>query len=360
MKLASIQILRAVAATSVVAAHFQYVLQKQLGLGNALPDLSVGGAGVDLFFVISGFVMVHASQPLFGTRRGPVIFLSHRLLRIVPLYWAVTSFYVLISLLLPAFGGKYQPDFIIGSYLFLPTPGAESVYQPIVGQGWTLNHEMFFYAIFSVMVWTQRSTAVLATVAALVALVLVGEVLAPLPGALGFWTNPIMLEFTCGMLIGIAYADGFRLPRSVGWLLVVAGLTMLAGLAGYNERVIAWGLPMWLIVGGIVLGDLRPRGRLASALSYLGDASYALYLTHSIPVLVTVLFMRWIKWDGDGLVWLYALAAVGGAIVLALLVHVGFERPVARWAQRLKLPRPVGAQTQVPISSSRRAVTPRG
>jgi exopolysaccharide production protein ExoZ len=353
VKLASIQILRAVAATSVVASHFQYVLQKQLGLGDTLPDLSIGGSGVDLFFIISGFVMVHASQPLFGMSRGPAIFLSHRLWRIVPLYWAVTSFYLAASLLLPALGGKYHSDFIVGSYLFLPTPGAGGVYQPIVGQGWTLNYEMFFYAIFSLMVWTQRSTAVLATVATLVALVLVGKTFAPLPGAIDFWTNPIILEFAFGMMIGMAYADGIRLPRSIGWLFSIAGLILLVSLAGIGERVIAWGLPLWLIFAGIVLGDFRPRGRLTSALSYLGDASYALYLTHSIPVLAVVLFMRWIKWDGGALVWFYALAAVSGAIVLAVLVHVGFERPVAMWAQRLKLPRPPGAQTEAPISSRR-------
>jgi peptidoglycan/LPS O-acetylase OafA/YrhL len=336
-----------------VAAHFQFVLQKQLGLGSALPDLSFGGAGVDLFFVISGFVMVYASRPLFGTSRGPAIFVTQRVLRIVPLYWAVTTFYLAVSFLLPAFGGKYQAEFITGSYLFFPTPGPEGVYQPIVGQGWTLNYEMFFYVLFALTIWARRSTAVLATVAVLVAMVLVGEVFGPLSGAVGFWTNPIVLEFTFGMMIGIAYCDGVRVPRLIGWLLAIAGVALLAYLASYSERVIAWGLPMWLVVAGIVLGDLRPSGRLASALSRLGDASYALYLTHSIPVLATVMFMRWAKWSGGQLVWLYALAAVGGAIVLALIIYAGFERPVARWAKRVILPKPLDAPIEAPAPSRR-------
>ncbi len=88
---ASIQILRAVAALAVVALHVGHEGATRLGPRNPLPDFSVGAAGVDLFFVISGFIMVYASDTLFARAGAPATFFTRRLARIVPLYWAATA-----------------------------------------------------------------------------------------------------------------------------------------------------------------------------------------------------------------------------------------------------------------------------
>jgi exopolysaccharide production protein ExoZ len=79
-------VLRAVATLGVVAWHLASELNSA---GNTVTEFFVGQAGVDLFFVISGFVMVYASTPLFGTPGGSILFLTRRLIRILPLYWAI-------------------------------------------------------------------------------------------------------------------------------------------------------------------------------------------------------------------------------------------------------------------------------
>ena len=100
-----------------------------------------------MFFVISGFVMVHASEPLFGRADGPRLFWLRRLIRIAPLYWAVTSLYLVLTLLLPDMAtSHYSPGLIAASYLFFPFPREDGTMQPVVGLGWTLNYEMFFYS----------------------------------------------------------------------------------------------------------------------------------------------------------------------------------------------------------------------
>src|SRR5438270_5929207 len=99
-EIVAIQILRGLAALGVVFYHFQLDLQRHLRVTDFVPNLLWGSCGVDLFFVISGFVMVYASARLFGAQGGPGQFLLRRAIRIVPLYWGVTTSYLLLALTL--------------------------------------------------------------------------------------------------------------------------------------------------------------------------------------------------------------------------------------------------------------------
>ena len=157
--LASIQVLRAAAALAVLFAHLWPALA-QFGNENIIPNFTFGAAGVDLFFVISGFIMVYTSERLFGQRDGPGRFLTRRLIRIVPMYWALTTLVVV------AWYGVKLPDHttwtnVVGSYLFIPTlkPGGGTA--PVLGVGWTLNYEMLFYFLFAITIMFQRRMAVI-------------------------------------------------------------------------------------------------------------------------------------------------------------------------------------------------------
>src|SRR3954453_23077189 len=148
-------------------------------------------AGVDVFFVISGFIMVHASARLFGAPDGGRIFLARRVARIVPIYWAVTTLYLAIALAGPEFLNREFLDwpYVVASYLFVPVTRPDGLVQPLYGLGWTLNYELFFYASFAVAlaVGPSRRHAVLGLGAVFAGLVLTGRALAPLPQPLGFW-----------------------------------------------------------------------------------------------------------------------------------------------------------------------------
>ena len=331
----SIRVLRALAALAVLAGHAQDDLVHRLGLAQALPDMRLGYAGVDVFFVISGFIMVHASGGLFATPDGPRIFLKRRLIRIVPLYWSVTTLYLAITLVAPHLPHKaYSPGMVAASYFFLPWIASDGLNEPVVGQGWTLNYEILFYVLFCVAVTRPRYQAVLLVSSVLAVGVMAGNIFA-LPMPLAYWSNEIVLEFVFGMAIGLVYTSGMRLQRWSRLLLIGAGLLLLgrtafeSGAAEFH-RLPDWGIPAALIVAGAVLG--APSGAWAGArpMGVIGDASYALYLIHPlVGRAVRELFVR----SGADLVavsWFYLVIATAATIVAALAVHFWFERPITR------------------------------
>jgi exopolysaccharide production protein ExoZ len=340
--LLSVQILRAVAALAVAAHHVQLDFATRLGLPAALPDLNLGAAGVDVFFVISGFVMVYASEPLFGRADGPRLFWLRRLIRIVPLYWAVTSLYLALTVLLPELAAsRYSPALIAASYLFYPFPREDGVMQPVAGLGWTLNYEMFFYLVFGLGLMFRRTAAVVGVAGALILAVALGWTGGPLPGALGFWTDPIILEFVFGMMLALAVRAGWRLRPATAVFLMGAGLLALALALPMRmvmglPRGLAWGIPVAIFVAGAVLGDFRrSEGALARGLSAIGDASYSLYLLH--PLVIRFFRELWSQGliDPAAWPWTYAALALGSSIAAALVSYRLFERPVTRALQAL-------------------------
>jgi exopolysaccharide production protein ExoZ len=330
----TLQFLRAFAAIGVVVSHFQWQLARSTGTETLYPSLRLGNSGVDLFFVISGFVMVYASERLFSQHGAAVSFFSHRLIRIVPLYWLAIAIYVSISAVIPGFERNYPPSAIIESLFFIPYSYDGSV-MPIVSQGWTLNYEMLFYAIFAVAVLLPRRTAVLAASSTLIALVLAGFIFAPKAVALEFWSEPIILEFGFGIIIAAAYREGVRLPANVSLAVMIVGAALLLILihvipSDTQMRVITWGIPGAFIVAGATLCDFSPSGMLARALATLGDASYALYVFHFFPVAVVIAFAKWSRLDVSSTFWPLMGAALTAAITCAIAIHFLFERPITR------------------------------
>ena len=348
----AIQALRALAATAVVVGHFQFDLGRIMNAREALPDLTVGYAGVDLFFVISGFVMVYASEPMFGRASGPASFLARRVIRIVPLYWLVTTLYLALALALPAFEKSYSAASVVASYLFIPLPRPDGTMQPLVGQGWTLNYEMFFYVIFAAAVAAPRRMAVALVSAVLIAGVLAGRIFQPASPTVAFWLDPIILEFVFGMAIGLAYREGVRVPKPLALLAMAAGFALMLVAHRYADaRVLFWGLPAAIIVAGAAFGDFAMRSPAWRPVAVVGDASYALYLFHSIPVRAVLLLCAWAGLDAASRPALYLAAAVIGAIALAVALYYLFERPVTRLLRRQLPPAGRGWTVEKPVSA---------
>ena len=176
--LPSVQILRAVAALGVLTYHTFVDISLRLGGTVVLHNLVIGAAGVDLFFIISGFVMVYSSESLFGHRDAPRVFFLRRLARVAPLYWAVSV--VILAYVLIAYRSLidiYSVGSVIASFAFVPypAPGNNSLMQPVHGLGWTLNYEMFFYVVFTAAILLPRRFAVMAVATVFLALVAIGR-----------------------------------------------------------------------------------------------------------------------------------------------------------------------------------------
>jgi exopolysaccharide production protein ExoZ len=333
--LVPIQILRGIAATAVIFSHFQSSLFKIFGPDVSTLTMHTGSAGVDLFFVISGFVMVYASERLFGQAGASRTFLLHRVVRIIPLYWLATTVYLVLALVVPRFGKSYTSGLIVASYLFVPF-AHEGYVQPVVGQGWTLNYEMFFYVLFAVALFGTRRTAVAICALALCGYVAIGHLIGPLPLALRYWSSPIVLEFVLGTGLALLYREGVKLPKSVGVALMAIGFAAIfvlsALVAGDDSyRMLTWGVPSALVIAGATLSEFSPTSALWRPAVLVGDASYALYLFHFFPVRGVLYFARWLRLDVVRFYWLLLALAVLCAIGVAIIVHYLFEKPATKF-----------------------------
>jgi exopolysaccharide production protein ExoZ len=331
-RLPMVQALRAFAALMVVMQHVQHDAR------NVTPTfvpstLLPWGGGVDIFFVISGFIIVHASRSLFGQPGAWRRFLARRASRIVPLYWLVTTLYIVVALLMPGTLRWPEPSFqrIAASYLFIPMARPDGLIEPVYSLGWTLNYEAFFYVLFAACIALplRRSVAALWTI--LVSLWIIG-LLTRWPQPFAYWMRPVIIEFGIGALLAVAYASGYRLSRPVRVILAIAGVTLLAtvgrnGLEG--PRFIRLGAPAALLVAASAFArDSRSNSTFTRLLVLLGDASYALYLTHpfvsrSLRVVAGPLGLTTHPW-------LFVIIAVASALLVSVVVHVTVERPLSR------------------------------
>jgi exopolysaccharide production protein ExoZ len=324
--LASIQILRAAAALSVVLFHACQWSQR---------DFGVGAAGVDVFFVISGFVLWTACEARPTT---PAAFLRARATRILPLYWIVTLAAGAVALWRPAALPIVHPGagHLALSLLLIPHDDPTGGPFPLLPTGWTLTYEAFFYLVMALALAAPRDRrwAVLSCV--LLAAALVGF------GYHGWYTllaNPLLLEFLGGAMLGRAWIKGrlARLPLGGGWGLMAGGLAILLALqiGGLNDdflRPFLWGPPAVMIVAGALILEAKGRigsGPLARALTRQGDASYSLYLVQA-PVIAA---FAWLTpaWPAA----LRAPASLILAIVAGWLCWAALERPLALALHRL-------------------------
>ncbi|MGC1333286.1 acyltransferase family protein, partial [Pseudomonas sp.] len=274
--LISLQALRALAAWTVVCHHFMQIFfdfHASGPIGQFFVDR--GAVGVDIFFVISGLVIYLSTQD----KEMPAgRFLLNRAIRIVPAYWFYT---LLMGLMIVAVGQQMPhqvvdlPHFIL-SLLFIPSenPGGYGLY-PTLNVGWTLNYEMFFYLMFSLVFVVPKRHRPLVVGLALFA---VCEMVSHYGVLSRFYANNIIYEFLLGIGIGWAYRRGW-IPRALWVPLVVIAASLVAI---YNlpasDRLLNWGVPSALIVLSCVA--MEPWFKGNRLLKTLGDCSYSVYLIH--------------------------------------------------------------------------------
>lgn len=329
-----IQGLRALAAAAVAFLHIADEAGALRGTPGVSPyrwiDALPLEAGVDLFFVISGFVMVWASWDAFGRMASVAPFVGRRLLRIVPLYWLLTVATVAVAWAAPATVSDGLRDgwgYVAASFGFVPWRRADGFVQPVLRLGWTLEYEMVFYALIACTLPLRRTVAIGVLLAGLCAMAVAGQLL-PLATAPAFWTDPIILEFGLGMLLAVAAGRGWR----AGWLaplLLVASLVLAWFAPAGAPRALERGVPAALLVFCALSWT-----RLPGWIVLLGDASYALYLVHPFPMrALRVLFARVAL--GGAAVPFYAVTAMAASVLLALALHRWLERPILRWGRTL-------------------------
>jgi peptidoglycan/LPS O-acetylase OafA/YrhL len=269
-------------AAGLVLAH--HVLQESDVAGGAFSPAwltTFGAAGVDIFFVISGFVMYYTSYGRSGFPPTPAYFMLRRILRIYPLYWLCSAGIAVLH-----FVGLHK-TFEMGaadSFLSLALPPSDHSFLFV---GWTLVLEVYFYLVFAAALQLRDGTKSLLCAMGIIAALNVASHALPDGAWKGHFGTPLSAEFCCGMAIGWLYSrQKFSVPC---WLALpaLAALALTPLFVSHPDvpdlpelpRVFAWGIPAAVLVtAALNMHDFSSlTGRLALR---LGAASYSLYLTH--------------------------------------------------------------------------------
>lgn len=340
--LRNLHLLRALAALGVVYFH----ITSTAGLDLAW---DVGSRGVDVFFVISGFIIAY-----IGAKK-PEHFFVRRLIRIVPFYWAATLVVFTAATMLPQFfrSTDASVQHLLPSLLFFPHLSASGEVQPTLILGWSLNFEMYFYVLFALALLLSTRWAPVLCVAGIVAVVVIGKLLGPVSTAFDFYARTTSLEFCYG--IGVYYVLAWCERRkailadstSLKLLVVLAVIASVVAIVllehAYKDavpRYLAGGLPAAIIVLSALLLE-----RLFGIFSrswiawLLGEASYVIYLIH--PYIVFGVLRLLLPRTGD-LSLAMDVVVIAGLLALtstiSILIHLLFEKPVMAFLRRKLAP----------------------
>jgi len=331
-----VQVLRFIAATAVLFAHLQHEVATRLMPQTGFRPFEAidGGVGVDLFFVISGFIMYHVSARDFGAPGASRNFLTRRYLRIAPLYYAATLLVVAAALAWGEAASSAQPDGrqILMSLLFIPTVDASGQVAPVLKLGWTLNFEVYFYVVFAIALAFPRRIGLTVMAVVLASVVVAARLLPSAPVPIAFWGQPLVLEFLGGVGVALIYRTGVTFGGRAALALIVGGLVLLIALHGlglnpYLTRAIYHGVPALMIVLAVVLGPFgRSAGPVQRFLEAGGEASYAIYVMHPFGIRAGALL--WQRLGGPEEPWLYIATMMAIVLAGAFAVNILVERPL--------------------------------
>jgi peptidoglycan/LPS O-acetylase OafA/YrhL len=348
-KYRNIQGLRAVAALLVFAVHLN-VVEHRFTPSAFLQLLNpIGEWGVDLFFVISGFVMITSTWNEFATPAISFRFLLRRLTRVYPPYWIAMIPIVLLFAVAPHMvnGSQAIRPSVPASLLLLPQAG-----KPLLTVSWTLVYEMFFYVIFSIVLAFDRRWCLPLMTLWGGATLLAAAVGGPFHNVyLAVYLNPLLLEFILGVFAGyVVQVRGVFFPiTSLITGLALTGVSDVfydsvdraAGLGG-DLRCLFVGVPILLIFNGVIGLETRFGLVFPGWLQRIGNASFSLYLWHvPLSIFIGRITMGVLARHRSPMfhaLWLVVVIVI--VVGTSLMLYERIERPLlrvtSRWIRRLE------------------------
>lgn len=358
-RLHNIQALRGLAALSVLLFHI-YELHRQArpqNIGGGFPEFfSNGYMGVDLFFVISGFIMVYVTRSTRHGASGARAFIYARITRIYPTWWifaSIMALYFWINYGVPVDIARLEPNqsvfkYLLKSFFLIPQTGV-----PVLGLGWSLIHEMYFYAVFGILLFLPKRYF-LKALWGWAGIILIGTTIGlAQPQAtdlVSLIMSPLTFEFMAGAGVGWLICRGETRRSKI--CILMACLMLLAlfspwGLSWDDTlpfgRVILFTVPLALIVYGAASLEITHSVHAPQWLVQIGDYSYSLYLSHILVLsaLKRIMPMTGLKFTNisvwDEIIFL-SLGVVASLGVAAFSYHY-MERPLIRaFRQNKSLP----------------------
>jgi len=326
----SIQYLRAVAVIMVVFVH----ATDQVDWLKEMFTSKIGYGGVDLFFVISGFIMVYSTH---GRTITPGKFIWLRILRIVPLYWLLTIALVVIAFLAPSVVRSITLDgwHFATSLFFIPqlSPAFPNQFWPVLIPGWTLNYEMAFYSLFAIALFFSSNVRLVFLTVVMVGLVLLG--LDSEKGTLfSFYSDLIILEFLLGAVLGYLFVHGYLKKNNVlGYFILLSAVFSWWYLQSFDlgHRFFSAGLPAFFVVLAALIIDLSSV-REFKLMHLIGNASYSIYLSHVFALgFLRAVWNKVSYGSGQGDIYLgftLIVVAIAFSVIVGIIVYEMFEKRI--------------------------------
>lgn len=335
-RLVGIQAGRGLAATLVAVYHAARMLVPEQYLGHMPTNMfAFGHAGVDFFFVISGFIITFVHGHELGQPDRLANYLWRRATRIYPVYWVVTALVVALSLFSVHRDERLTPFNIVASLILLPH-GRE----PLLGVAWTLEHEMLFYCVFALVLIRKELAAPLAVTSLLLIL---GAWAFPGNPALDFLGDAYHLQFLMGIIAALV-VRGVSVPAAPALLVagvigfIVAGILENLGAfqtTGLVSKTV-FGIASTVIVVGVASAERQKLLTFGGVGMFFGAASYSIYLIHTIAIGLTARVLA-----ASGVMhvvpdWAVLVVVSVVAITAGLGLYALIERPLMTGLRQLR------------------------
>ena len=332
-----VQLLRGIASLLVVLMHTTGTAKEIWGINFLGQIFKFGGAGVDIFFVLSGFIITYTSKKALKESSNFITFLKRRVIRIFPVYWIIITIFLLIQIALPAF---YKTPYdltlinLLNTYCLMPD------HIMINSVSWTLTYELFFYILFS-LAFLIRSQKILIILSCTYVLVLI---FASSFLSYGFsnnrWISVIFYPMNIEFFMGIAVALLVPLINiSISKFLIVIGSILFIAAALISnldyylfrngfDRVIIFGIPSFCILLGVVRLELNKQYCIHNFLLYLGEASYSLYLIHLPLIVAAIKIIAKFKISNNLILQLLAVFLIIMICIISIIFFKKIENPL--------------------------------
>lgn len=328
-KIKSLQAIRGIAAVSVLLFHITPILREKFGYSFLGNFFMAGFSGVDVFFVLSGFIILHTSS---RSSARFVSFIRKRFFRIYPIYWVVSVLTLMLFVFSPVAKYRFNFDlnFILGSLLLVPQK------EYILGVAWTLMYEVIFYIVFALTYFFNPKLFYF-TLTTWMILILGYYFYDVKTGVFSIDTmfKPIILEFMLGCVVAYFYGKGRLFNFSVQFLWIGLTLFFLSWLLFYHNqfagywvkggdlsRVVFFGLPASLII----MGTLHSSYKVPNTFIYLGDASYSIYLVHASVISILIKCLTLLGWGHMFSGFLGAIILIASTLIISCLFYSLVER----------------------------------
>ncbi len=337
-RLWGIEACRGFAALLVVFVHSGMLNEQAVQSGELDFQINkmfqVGRTGVDFFFVLSGFIIYYVHKVDIGRPDRFFRYVGRRLTRLVPAYWIITGLFVVLTYFSPTADGREQElSVIVRSLLFIPQPDG-----PVVSVGWSLEHEMFFYIMFGIMILSRRIGIILWTI--WLGAVAWRYLVEPIPHPFRYDWFGFQLEFFIGMIVAEIILRGWIKYSIIAIVIGVGGFIFGFYMDISHEYAtnsllgkVTFGLASGVLIYGVAGMDLYRRWTVPYVFRLVGDSTYSLYLIHGMILIILGEILQRLYIYGiiheAGTMIVAIGAAVTGGVIFAQVVEkpaIGFMR----------------------------------